>query len=199
MNTLMLASELTKRPVVTLGGEAVAQIKDTVFDGPAGQITGFTLNGRGLLSGPLKQSLPWSAVHALGRHAVMILGREVLAEPAAVVASGEAAGGGVLGVRVLTDEGNDAGTVLDVVVEADGRVAGFQVAAIEPPEHRRRTVFIPRGEGVAVSGQALVVPAEACRFVADDLPSFTAQVEIFRARQAARRTRTGQEGMERTW
>ncbi|MEU5419608.1 PRC-barrel domain-containing protein [Streptomyces sp. NPDC001407] len=181
---LTLASELSKRPVVTLGGEAVARVKDTVFDGLAGQITGFTLNGLGLLSGPLAQSLPWSGVHALGPHAVMIPGPGVLTEPGAVVASGEAARGAVLGVRVLTDDGREVGSVQDVVVERDGRVAGFRVAAAEPLDHRRRSLFVPRGEALAASGQALVVPSGACCFTADDLPSFTAQVEVFRARQA---------------
>ncbi|WP_171169161.1 PRC-barrel domain-containing protein [Streptomyces sp. I05A-00742] len=188
MNALMLASELAKRPVVTLGGEAVAEVKDTVFDASAGQITGFTLNGRGLLAGPLKQSLPWSSVHALGRHAVMIPGRESLAEPAAVVASGEAAHGAVPGAKVLTDEGVEAGSVLDVVVAPDGRVVGFRISATEAlghRDHRRRTVFVPRGEALAVSGRALVVPADACHFVADDLPSFTTQVEIFSGRAAS--------------
>ncbi|MEU7561886.1 hypothetical protein [Streptomyces eurythermus] len=37
---------------MTLGGEAVAQIRDTVFDARAGRVTGFTLSGRGLLAGP---------------------------------------------------------------------------------------------------------------------------------------------------
>ncbi|MBC2876556.1 MULTISPECIES: PRC-barrel domain-containing protein [Streptomyces] len=188
MDSLMLASELAKRPVVTLDGEAVAEIKDTVFDGAAGQITGFTLNGRGLLAGPLKQSLPWSSVHALGRHAVMIPGREALAEPAAVVASGEAAHGAVPGAKVLTEEGVEAGSVLDVVVAPDGRVVGFRISATEAfvhREHGRNSVFVPRGEALAVSGRALVVPSDAPRFVADDLPSFTTQVELFAARVTA--------------
>ncbi|GAA0453125.1 PRC-barrel domain-containing protein [Streptomyces sp. NPDC046215] len=188
-STLTLASALAKRPVVTLGGEAVARIKDTVFDGPAGQVTGFTLNGLGLLAGPLKQSLPWSGVHAVGPHAVLIPGREVLAESAAVVASGEASHGVVLGVRVLTDDGTEIGTVLDAVVDGGGRVVGFRIDAAEPLDHRGRSVFIPRGEALAVSGEALVVPADAGGFTAEDLPGFTAQVELFRARQSAGRGR----------
>jgi hypothetical protein len=43
-------------------------------------------------------------------------------------------------------------------------------------------VFVPRGETLAVSGRALVVPADAVRFVADDLAGFAARVEAFRAR-----------------
>ncbi|MEU6366874.1 PRC-barrel domain-containing protein [Streptomyces sp. NPDC046931] len=191
MNELTGARDLSGRPVVTLGGDAIAQVRDTVFDGPAGRITGFTLSGRGLLAGPLRKSLPWSAVHALGRHAVMIRGRDVLAEPSAVVARKEAAHGQVLGARVLTDAGTEIGVVLDVVVEGgtSGRVAGFRIDAraslVAGSRRRRRKVFVPRGETLAVSGRALVVPADAVRFVADDLAGFAARVEAYRARGGA--------------
>ncbi|WP_330335973.1 PRC-barrel domain-containing protein [Streptomyces sp. NBC_00557] len=183
MNTLMLASELTGRVVVTLGGEAVAQIRDTVFDAQAGRIKGFTLSGRGLLSGPLKESLPFSGVHAIGPSAVMIPSEAVLENRDVVVGTGEADRGQVIGAPVLTDQGTEVGTVLDVVIEAGvgGRVIGFEIAAHENLDSRKRKTFIPRGETLAVSGRALVVPADAGRFVADDLPSFSAQVEAFRA------------------
>ncbi|MEU4656890.1 PRC-barrel domain-containing protein [Streptomyces sp. NPDC023723] len=183
MNELMAARSLTTRPVVTLGGDVVAQVKDTVFDAEAGRITGFTLSGRGLLSGPLRQSLPWPAVHALGHDAVLIRDRRELAATAAVVARREATQGRVLGARVLTDTGTDVGTVLDVVVEGggSGRVIGFRVAASKAlapgSRRRRRQVYVPRGETLAVSGRALVLPADAVRHVVgglDELAALTA-------------------------
>ncbi|MBR8639869.1 PRC-barrel domain-containing protein [Streptomyces tuirus] len=186
MNELMAARSLTTLPVVTLSGEAVAQIKDTVFDAEAGRITGFTLSGRGLLSGPLKQSLPWTAVHSLGHDAVMIVDAGVLADTPVVVARREAQQGRVLHARVLTDEGAQVGTVLDVVVEGgtSGRVVGFRIAAgkalVQGSRRRRHRVYVPRGETLAVSGRALVIPADATRYVADDLPSFAARVGAFR-------------------
>jgi sporulation protein YlmC with PRC-barrel domain len=185
MNELMAARSLTTRPVVTLGGDAVAQIKDTVFDASAGRVTGFTLSGRGLLSGPLKRSLPWSAVHSLGHDAVMIRGIQALADTAVVVARGEAMRGRVLGAKVLTDAGTEVGTVLDVVVEGgtSGRVVGFRIAAsrelVSGSRRRRHRVYVPRGETLAVSGRALVIPEDATRYVADDLAAFTARVGAF--------------------
>ncbi|WP_030230670.1 MULTISPECIES: PRC-barrel domain-containing protein [unclassified Streptomyces] len=187
MNELMAARSLTTLPVVTLGGEAVAQIKDTVFDAGAGRITGFTLSGRGLLSGPLKQSLPWAGVHALGHDAVMIADAGVLAETPVVVARREAHQGRVLHARVLTDEGTAVGTVLDVVVEGgtSGRVVGFRIAAdkalVQGSRRRRHRVYVPRGETLAVSGRALVIPADATRYIAGDLPSFAARAGAFHA------------------
>jgi uncharacterized protein YrrD len=185
MNELKAARSLTTLPVVTLGGDAVAQVKDTVFDASAGRITGFTLSGRGLLSGPLKQSLPWSGVHSLGHDAVMIRDRSALEETAVVVARREARQGRVLGAEVLTDAGTEVGTVLDVIVEGgtSGRVVGFRIAAsktlVAGSKRHRRKVYVPRGETLAVSGRALVVPADVARYVADDLPTFTARVGAF--------------------
>ncbi|GAB1339543.1 PRC-barrel domain-containing protein [Streptomyces sp. E-15] len=183
MITLMLASELSGREVVTLGGDAVARIKDTVFDAGAGRVTGFTLSGRGLLAGPLKRSLPFAAVHALGPAAVMIPSVDVLGDRAAVLGSDAAGRGAVIGAPVITDQGTEVGTVRDVVVESgtEGLVIGFEITAVGSSGGRRSKVFVPRGETLAVSGEALVVPARARHFVAEDLPGFGAQVEAFRS------------------
>lgn len=179
MDELMAARSLTTRPVVTLGGDAVAQVKDTVFDTAAGRIACFALSGRGLLSGPLPDGLPWSAVHALGHDAVMIRDRRALAG-IAVPARQEPLRGRVLGARVLTEAGTDIGTVLDVVVEGgtSGRVVGFRVAAARqfatgPKRHRRR-VYVPRGENLTVQGRALVLPVDAVHHLADDLTALAA-------------------------
>jgi uncharacterized protein YrrD len=185
MNELRTARSLTTLPVVTLGGDAVAHVKDTLFDTAAGHVTGFTLSGRGLLSGMLKQSLPWTAVHSLGHDAVMIADAGALADTPVAVARREAREGRVLHAKVLTDEGAEVGTVLDVIVEGgtSGRVVGFRIAAgkglAQGSGRRRHRVYVPRGETLTVSGRALVIPAEATRYVADDLPAFAARVDAF--------------------
>ncbi|WP_399881511.1 PRC-barrel domain-containing protein [Streptomyces sp. BBFR51] len=182
MNELMAARSLTTRPVVTLGGDAVAHVKDTVCDADAARITGFTLTGRGLLSGPLKEGLPWSAVYALGHDAVMIRDRRGLVSAAAMTAHQQMLRARVLGARVVTEAGAEIGTVLDVVVEGGtgGRVVGFRVAAsrrfVPGPTRHRRRVYVPRGETLTVSGRTLVLPEGALRHVADDLPGFSALV-----------------------
>ncbi|MGC9442226.1 PRC-barrel domain-containing protein [Streptomyces sp. WG5] len=180
MNELMTARSLTTRPVVTLGGDAVADVKDTVCDAAASRITGFTLAGRGLLSGPLKEGLPWPAVYALGHDAVVIRDRRSLVSAAAALAHQPTLRARVLGARMLTEAGAEIGTVLDVVVEGGvaGRVVGFRVAAsrafVPGPARHRRRVYVPRGETLTLAGRALVLPADAVRHVADDLPGLTA-------------------------
>ncbi|MEU0248221.1 PRC-barrel domain-containing protein [Streptomyces sp. NPDC006235] len=202
MNELRAARSLTTLPVVTLGGDAVAQVKDTVFDTAAARVTGFTLSGRGLLSGPLKQSLPWTAVHSLGHDAVMIVDAGALADTPVAVARRAALQGRVLHAKMLTDEGAEVGTVLDVVVEGgtSGRVVGFRIAAGKAlargsGRHRHR-VYVPRGETLAVSGRTLVVPADAIRFAADDLPAFAARVGAFHEGHGRHEGSGGHEGPE---
>jgi uncharacterized protein YrrD len=186
MTLLVRAAEVVGRPVVTLAGEDVAQVKDVVYDGSGGAVGGFTLNGRGLFAGPLKVSLPWASVIALGRDAVMIPDEGVFADRDEVVASADFRGGDVLGDRVLTDTGIDLGTVVDVILQV-GRAAeavGYEVAASPALHPDGLRVLIPLPHAVAVSGEALIVPAGALEFVADDLSGFGAAVAAFRARIA---------------
>jgi uncharacterized protein YrrD len=185
MSVLMRATEIMKRPVVTLAGEDVAQIKDIVYAGAeAGEVAGFTLAGRGIFSGPRKEALPWSAVQGLGRDAVMIADEQALDTRQAVVEKGEARGGDVLGSRVLTDDGVDLGKVVDVILEV-GRTAdvvGYAIDSTEALGRDRRTVLIPLPDTIAVSGEALIVPSAATEFVTDDLSGFGAAVDAFRTR-----------------
>ncbi|GGM07659.1 photosystem reaction center subunit H [Streptomyces fumigatiscleroticus] len=187
MHEPMTVRSLTTRPVVTLGGDAVAQVKDTVLDAGAGHVTGFTLSGRGLLSGALKRALPWPAVHSLGHDAVMIRDLRDLTPAAVVMAGGEALRSRVLGARVVTDAGTEVGTVLDVVVEGGtgGRVVGFRIAArkafVPGSRHRRRRVYVPRGETLDVCGRTLVIPAETARRAAEDLRDLAARLGVSHA------------------
>ncbi|MFD7704697.1 PRC-barrel domain-containing protein [Streptomyces caelestis] len=178
MNGLTAVRSLTTLPVVTLGGDAVAHVKDTVFDTAAERIASFTLTGRTLMSGPLPQDLPWPAVHCLGRHAVMVRDEGALCDLPRSVARRDALRGRLLGAHVLTDDGDLVGTVLDVLVEGgtSGRLVAFRIAAhrelVHGSRHRRHPVYVPRGEVLSVSGRTVVIPAHATTYVTDDLPSF---------------------------
>lgn len=186
----MRTSEVTKRPVVTIAGQDVAQIKDVVFAAGGGEVGGFTLAGRGLFAGPMKQALSWASVTALGNDAVMIRDADVLAPAEDVLESSAGSGGSggnVLGSQVLTDSGTDLGTVADVVVAVeggtDGRcdVVGYEITASEALGTKGTKVLIPLPDVIAASGQHLVVPASAKDFVAHDLAGFGASVQAFRA------------------
>jgi len=180
---LLRARELTGRPVVTLGGELEAEIKDVVFESDGGRIAGFTLRNQGLFSRARKDALPWDAVHGVGRAAVMIRDVTQLVPATELAPKKQARKGDVLADRVLTDSGRDLGTVVDVVLQGGAGldVVGYEVEAGEALGTGRR-VFIPLPDTVSVSGENLIVPASAADFVSDDLAGFGAAVEGFRAR-----------------
>lgn len=189
MSRLMRTSEVTKRPVVTLAGEDVAQVKDVVYSAGGGAVGGFTLAGRGLFAGPLKQALSWSSVMALGPDAVMIRDEAALEPTAGVLdlsAGTGGSGGDVLGSQVLTDTGIDLGRVVDVILEVSDQgasqcdVVGYEVEASEALGSKGTRVFIPLPDTLAASGEHLLVPASAKDFVADDLAGFGAAVQAFR-------------------
>lgn len=182
MSGYMRASAIAKLPVVTLGGEDVAQVKDIVFDTARGSVRCFTLSGRGLLAGPLKRDLPWNKVHALGPDAVMIRNENALAEDDHTTRDLTASGGGnVLGARAMTDGGTDLGKVVDVILET-GRtptVAGYE---IEPAGRGHQRVLLPVVKPVAVSGEMLLVPDATSEFTAGDLTGFAEAARGLRTR-----------------
>lgn len=189
MSRLMRTSELHKRPVVTMGGEDVAQIKDVVFAAGGGAVGGFTLAGRGLFSGPSDRGLLWSAVAALGTDAVMIDDESVLGSSESALDASAASGGSggdVMGSQALTDSGVDLGKVVDVIIEVQGPrggqcdVIGYEIEASEALGTKGTRLLIPLPDTLAASGEHLMLPATATDFVSQDLAGFGSAVEAFR-------------------
>ena len=188
----MRASEIGQRPVVTMAGDDVAQVKDIVYAPDGGAVVGFTLAGRGRFAGPLKQALPWRSVVALGSGAVMIADEGVLEPTGEVLGSGPSRGpgGDIMGSRVLTDGGTDLGHVIDVIIEVDstgGRecdVVGYEIEASASLDQKGTHLLIPLPDTLAASREHLMVPESARNFVGQDLAGFGASVEAFRAQLA---------------
>ena len=178
------ATELLGKPVVTLAGDDLADVRDVVFDSERGDILGFTLNKRSWFGGRLKERLTAGAVHAIGRDAVMVGSDADLIAPAAAPdeVADPPSDRDVIGATVLTDDGVRLGEVVDLIVALGGgaRAVGYEIQnADDDPKHAR---FIPLPEQMAVSGDALVVPKEVDSFIRDDLAGFGAAVAEFRER-----------------
>jgi uncharacterized protein YrrD len=176
---LVRGRDLVGLPIVTLAGDDVAEVRDVMFDADAGHIVGFTLNKRGRFRGRMREVLMRSQVGAVGPDAIMIDPSVVLAEES-VTTTG--AGGNVLSDRVITDAGVAVGTVTDVVVDTgDGAVVGYEVQPADDTDRRNgRRSYIPLLQAVAVSGEALVVPASAVEYIASDLAGFGDAVDRYR-------------------
>jgi uncharacterized protein YrrD len=176
-------------PVVSIAdGEAIAEVKDVVYNPDHGQLIGFTLNKRGFLKGPMKAVLPMDSVAAIGRDAVMVASPDACEEKAseAAVEVSSGAVGNVIGNDVLSDAGSRLGKVTDIVIAADsGEVLGYELEGDPKLQgHAGRPLFLPIPDTLAVSGSALMVPASAEPFIRDDLSGFGAAVDDFRAQLA---------------
>ena len=179
---LLRASELPGRPVVTVGGEDVAQVRDVVYDTTSGEVIGFTLAKRGLFGGRMKQVLPWDGVEGLGPHAAIIADEEALTPKDGLREPADDRD--VLGARVLTDDGRHLGEVSDLVIEVHAGVADVVGYEIDPAEgfgESSSHVLLPLPDTLAASGDNLVVPAAATNYVRDDIAGFGAAVADFRA------------------
>ena len=191
MSTLLRASELAKRVVVTYAGEDIGQIKDIVYAAGGGEIGAFTLAGRGLFAGPLKTALPWTSVIGLGPDAVIIESEAVLVPLAEVlggVADGASTGrGDILKSEVLTEEGTSLGRVADVIIgigaKAGGQadVVGYEIDPAESLGHGKQRLLIPLPDTLAASGEHLIVPTSARNYISDNMNSFGSAVDAFRA------------------
>ncbi|MEU8590122.1 PRC-barrel domain-containing protein [Streptomyces sp. NPDC048664] len=108
-------SEVRGLPVVTLDEAREVGVFDSVaLDAPAGRITHVRVTGRRRGS---RTALAWHCLHAIGPDAVLV---ESEVPPGS---EQPAAPGEVLGSRVLSEDGDDRGTVRDVVFDpATGRV-----------------------------------------------------------------------------
>jgi uncharacterized protein YrrD len=156
MTALMRAGDLSGSPVVTLGGDRLAEIKDVVFDRESGDLLGFTLNDPGFFAKTRSDSLPIDHVHGIGQAAVMVAGPEVLVAVDQLVSKSERRGNDVLADRVTTEEGADVGEVVDVLLDPTRRPP--KVVAYEVESSDGHTVTIPLEDALAVSGERLVVP-----------------------------------------
>jgi uncharacterized protein YrrD len=182
---LLRGTDLNGLPVVSIAsGDALAEIKDVVYSPDRAQLLGFTLNKRGFFGSPLREVLTYTNVAAVGRDAVMVEQDDVVGaddhELGEIV--DEAAGRNVLGDEVLTDDGRRLGVVTDVVVDvAGGDVVGYELKGDKNLQaHAGRPMLVPIPATLAVSGTALLVPAQVEPFIRDDLTGFGAAVDEFR-------------------
>ena len=180
------AHDLLGSPVVTLGGDDCAEVRDVVYRGETGSLVGFTLNKRSWFGGQLPEVLPIGAIHSIGTDAVMI------EDPTAFVAPADAPAEivdasldrNVINSTVLTESGTSLGVITDVIVAVgrDVRAVGYEVTDDGKAAGRHGgSRFVPLPEQVAISGEALVVPDEVDRFIQDDLAGFGAAVSDYRA------------------
>ena len=176
---LIRASEVAGLPVVTIdGGEDAAEIKDVVYDASAHHLIGFTLNKRGWFRGSMKATLHADDVTGIGTDAVMVPGEACLTEGSsgATALATPKSDHDVMGNEVVSSSGAVLGKVVDVILETGSapQAVGYEV------ETSDGSVFVPSSAQMGLSGENLIVPAEAEEFTRNDLAGFGASVQSFR-------------------
>jgi sporulation protein YlmC with PRC-barrel domain len=165
---LMRGADLIGRPVVDgETGNAVAEIRDVIFDASKGKITGFTLRKRGFLGSRMKQVLPITSVVAIGTDAVMVNGADAFVKaddaPADMTTDRSA---NVIEDRVI---------VRDVIVlgGSSPRVVGFEVGGGPAGDG-----IVSLGMHTALSGSALIVPDSYEHRIRSDLTGHAADLSL---------------------
>jgi len=185
VDRVLRARDLLGIPVVTLGGDDVAEVRDVVYDSERGALLGFTLNKRAWFGGQLAELLPDDSVYAIGKDAVMIETSAALvqANEAPDPVAHAAPQRNVVGASVLTESGTNLGEVTDVILALGRQVraVGYEVTGGGSARSEKTARYIPLPEQIAISGDALIVPDEVDRFVEDDLAGFGAAVSGFRS------------------
>ncbi|MEU4656889.1 PRC-barrel domain-containing protein [Streptomyces sp. NPDC023723] len=123
---MTLFSEIHGLPVVTLADAAeLGTVTSLAVDAAAGTVTHLRVRGRRRRQ---ETVLPWAALHAVGPDAVLVRS----ADPAGPVPPHDP-----VDSRVLTDAGDEAGTVRDLVFDPDtGRVLRVVTAYGDIPADR---------------------------------------------------------------
>ena len=151
------AMSLVGLPVVGLDdGEKAGDIRDVVVSPSEERVTGFTLDAGSLFGDAIR--LPLSEVHATGRDAIVLEHGGPRSERDSDDSAAEDGTASIISVDVVTESGRRLGRVSDVVVDADAdaRVIGFEIDGSDDER-----LLIRRADAISVSGDALVVAADA--------------------------------------
>jgi sporulation protein YlmC with PRC-barrel domain len=175
------ASELIGQPVVTLdGATTIGEVRDVLFDPERSRVVGFTLRGRGLLSSPLMGILPGDWVRSIGRDAIMIESEDSVVRDRDGMQAAVGDQQEIIGKEVVTDAGKSLGTVSDIVLEVEGPAA--HVVGYELDRSGGQQWIVPISGAVPVSGEALVLPADAERDAVSGLSIFRESLDRGRER-----------------
>lgn len=141
-------SELHGRPIMDLStATTIGSVDGVVLDAPAGRLAALTV-GR---SAEGRTILDWESIRSVGPDAVTVEDDGAIRAPAGAYESGAADGSfRAVSKQVLTDEGDAAGTVDDVVIDIEtGAFVGIVIDG----------TAVPASKVMAVGDHAVIISA----------------------------------------
>ncbi|MEU1042626.1 PRC-barrel domain-containing protein [Streptomyces sp. NPDC005551] len=131
----MMFSQARGLPVVTLGeANEIGVVESLVLDAGSGTVSHARISGA---RGRKETAIPWSAFHAFGPDAVLVRSDSALDSAVDSAVPAPPAPHDALRARVLTEDGDERGTVKDISFDpATGRVEKIYSALGEIPGDR---------------------------------------------------------------
>ncbi|ADY25875.1 PRC-barrel domain protein [Deinococcus proteolyticus MRP] len=160
---MIKGKELLGRHVVDLStGERVDSVRDIVFDHGANLVLGLVVDGGGSWLRRRDRVIPFAAVYSVGEDAVMITSAQDAASDEEQARMKEIMDSKVnlIGMTLLTSQGEDLGKIGDVVFdEYSGRVEGYEVTGGLFADVAGGRAFVPAPESVQIGKDVAIVPA----------------------------------------
>lgn len=154
---------LIGKPVVTLDtGTQIGETHDVVYSAAAGRLVGFTLlQNAGLFKRGDTYWLPAESIHALGEDAVTVpSGDHLTAVEGDVNDYAAQAGQGVLGKRLMTEDGKFLGAIDDVLIERDTqKVVAYEVSGGLIQDLYQGQTDVPVDTVLSIGHDVVIVPS----------------------------------------
>jgi len=153
---------LIGKPVITLDdGVQIGETHDVVYNPREGRLIGFTLlQGAGLFKRGDTYWLPADDIHALGEDAVTVQTAARLVRVEGDVNDYAAqAGQGVLGKRLMTEDGKFLGAIDDVLIERDSKnVVAYEVSGGVFQDMYKGQTDVPIKTVTSIGHDVVIVP-----------------------------------------
>lgn len=150
---------LLNLPVVSLAdGQRIGVVRDLVFDCDGSRIAALLIEDSGWLTEP--KVVPLDRVRSFGRNAVTVYDRQSIVPGSTVKSIRKLLNNGVLltGLLMLTEGGNDLGTIEEVFIAPDGAMRGYEISAGVVQDTLNGKRFVPASEVFKVGPDCLIVP-----------------------------------------
>jgi uncharacterized protein YrrD len=157
-------TEMVGKPVMSAAnGDKLGSVADFLVTIEGDRVLGIVMR-RGALRG--EQVLPYDAVQAVGRHALIARSEDRVMRPREWYDRGiEAERSSTLkDKRVMTDDGRQLGHIREVYVDGPtGMVRGYEVEGRGVAGLIARRAALPRTAGMSIGPDAVIVPDDAAR------------------------------------
>lgn len=154
----MKLSQLKGMPVVSVqGADKLGTVDEVLFERQAEQITALRVNMTGLFAG--HRFIAWKNVKSVGDSAVTVADSSALQQEDELPAKGQNPSlRSVVGTKVITENGSEAGSVTDVDLDsASGSVTGYVLSTSLLDKIQNKQHLIPVSWVLTIGDNLIVV------------------------------------------